>query len=67
MFVLRQRHLEAFNQTAMESFEDRILPVLYDKFPDECEQLGEQRVRGRIRRGVERAARATGRRVCRSA
>ena len=56
MFILRQQHLDAFSEAAKEGFEDRMVSLLYEKFPDECEQLGERGVRRRICTGVERAA-----------
>jgi hypothetical protein len=57
MFVLRQPHLDAFAQVARESFEDRVLPHLRERFAEECEELGDQKVRARIQDGIDRAAR----------
>jgi len=38
-----------------ETFEDRMVRHLAVKFPIECEELGEEKVRSRIRDGVTRA------------
>jgi hypothetical protein len=57
MFVMRQSHLEAFDEAVTEGFEDRMLGHLRARFPQECEELGEEGVRRRIRDGAKRAAR----------
>ena len=55
MFVLSQSHLDAFAAAAVENYEDRLLPFLQERYPEECEALSESGVRKRIRIGLERA------------
>ena len=57
MFVLRTQHIEAFEQGYREAFEDRMVRHVDAKFPVEFDKLGEDKVRRRIREGVERAER----------
>ncbi len=57
MFVVRQGHFDAFAESYNETFEDRMARHLPIKFPAQCDELGEQGLRRRIRDGVERAKR----------
>jgi len=57
VFILRKEHLDAFALAAREGFEDRTAAHLQSRFPQECEELGEEEVRERIREGIERAGR----------
>jgi hypothetical protein len=57
MFKLRQQHLDAFAAAYRESFQDHMIAHLREKFPDQCEELGEQKLRERIADGIERANR----------
>ena len=55
MLIMRHQHMEAFSRTAVESFEDRMVARLGIRFPAECEELGDEGVRERIRDGMERS------------
>lgn len=55
MFVLRPEHMEAFTQSCRETFEDQMATEVAIRFPGEYEELGEERVRQRIRDGMDRA------------
>ena len=57
MFVMRQNHLEAFEAGYRDTFEDHMVQHVAAKFPTEYEELGEERVRGRIEDGIKRAER----------
>ena len=57
MFIVKQRHKDAFAKTADEGFEDQMVIHLRQRFPAECEELGDSGVRRRIRDGIKRAAR----------
>lgn len=48
--------MDAFSRSAVETFEDRMVETLGARFPSECEELGEEGVRQRIRDGMERSA-----------
>jgi hypothetical protein len=56
MFVIRSQHMDAFSRSATETFEDRMVESLGARFPLECEELGEEGVRERIRDGMERSS-----------
>jgi len=56
MFILRQEHLDAFQRVSRESFEDRMMPHLRERYAAECEKLGDAGVRERIQDGIDRAA-----------
>ncbi|MFQ5462502.1 MAG: hypothetical protein ACE5E5_07730 [Phycisphaerae bacterium] len=55
MFTLRQAHIDATAAVYRVTFEDRMVRHLGVKFPSECEALGEEKVRDRIRDGVVRS------------
>lgn len=55
MFTLRQAHIDAMASKYRVTFEDRMVRHLAVKFPTECEELGEEKVRDRIRDGVTRS------------
>ena len=55
MFTLRQAHIDATAAVYREIFEDRMVRHLAVKFPTECEELGEEKVRDRIGDGVARS------------
>jgi hypothetical protein len=57
MFIMKDRHFEAFKRIAQQGFEDRLVIHVRDRFPAECDALGEDGVRDRIRDGIDRAAR----------
>jgi len=57
MFVMRQHHMEAFEEGYRETFEDRMVLHIQAKFPIEFQELGEEKVRSRIEEGIERAER----------
>lgn len=57
MFVMRQHHMEAFEEGYRETFEDRMVLHLEARFPSQFDELGEEKVRRRIQEGVDRAAR----------
>jgi hypothetical protein len=57
MFVMRQTHLDAFGQAAVQGFEDQMVVHLRARFPRECQELGEEKVRRRIQDGIKRAGR----------
>ena len=56
MFVMRKRHMDGFAKSAAETFEDRMVGQLNSRFPAECNELGDEGVRQRIRDGVDRSA-----------
>lgn len=55
MFTLRQAHIDATAAAYRGIFEDRMVRHLAVKFPTECDELGEQKVRDRIVDGVARS------------
>jgi hypothetical protein len=57
MLTLRQEHLDAFAACYRRTFVDHMVQHLKYKFPTQCEELGDQRIRARIADGVERAKR----------
>lgn len=56
MFVLRQQHFDAFAADAKTRFMDDMVADLQQRFPDECEKMGEPALRARITDGTARAA-----------
>lgn len=56
MFVLRQQHFDAFAADAKTRFMDDMVAHLKERFPDECEKMGEPALRARITDGTARAA-----------
>jgi hypothetical protein len=55
MFTLRAAHLRAFEQAALEQFEDRMAAHVREEFPEEWEGLGEATVRQHIGHGLAKA------------
>lgn len=55
MFVVREAHKTAFRQAAAESFEQRMLRDVLQRFPHTCARLGDAAVRERIRAGLKQA------------
>ena len=56
MFTIRQQHLAAFEQVALEQFEDTVAAHLQENFAEECAALGDSAVHELIAQGVGRAA-----------
>jgi rubrerythrin len=56
-FTLRQEHLDSFDAMYRETFEDRMLRDIAERFYPQFEAMGEEKVRDRICDGIERAAR----------
>ena len=55
MFVMSKALIDALAQSAREAFEDRMYMHVHKRFPNRCARLGEQKVRQRIREGMQRA------------
>jgi len=55
MFVLRPEHLEAFAQSYRDSFEDRMVREVDQRYPTKFDEMGEEAVRAQIRDGVDRS------------
>ena len=57
MFIVLKAQYSAFQRAAVDDFAERMVPHLFETFPDEADALGEAGVRALIRLGIERAAR----------
>ncbi len=57
MFTIRQAHMDAFSEASRGAFEERMVGHLRSRFPEQCQEAGEERVRQRINDGIKRAAR----------
>jgi hypothetical protein len=57
MFTLRQQHIDSFEAMYRETFEDRMVRDIAERFYPQFEAMGEEKVRDRISDGIERAAR----------
>lgn len=55
MLRIRPEQMAKLDQAAGRHFEDWMLGHLKDFFPEKCEQMGEDDVRGMIRHGMKRA------------
>jgi len=55
MFVIRREQTEAFRPAMMKSFECRVYAHLLRVFPEDCQVLGEEACRIRIRKGIQAA------------
>jgi len=55
MLRLRQEHIDAFEEMHRQTFEDRMVRDIAERFFSQYESLGDEKVRERIREGVERA------------
>lgn len=56
MFVLSDKHMEAFAKSQRDRFIDHMERHLESRFPDDCRKLGAKEVRKRIEEGIEGAA-----------
>ncbi len=56
MFTVRKQHLAAFEQAALEQFEDTMLAHLRETFSEECATLDEPALIKLIHLGIDRAA-----------
>jgi hypothetical protein len=55
MLTIRDEQMEALQEAAMRSFEQRMVLHLRQFFPEECRRAGEMRTLAAIRQGVQRA------------
>ena len=55
MFKLRQAHIDAFEEVHRQTFEDRMVRDIAERFFSQYESLGDEAVRERICDGMERA------------
>jgi hypothetical protein len=55
MWTIRQEQAEAFRQSALQKFEDEMVPLLQKLFPQTAQKLGEAGLRDVIRHGINRA------------
>ena len=53
---ISKNHMSGLRDAAVRDFENRMVPFLYEHFPEESEVLGEDGTRVRIRKGIHRAA-----------
>jgi hypothetical protein len=56
MLTLRQEQYDSLRQTALDAFVAKMVHHLGERFPEECERLGEASLRSLIRGGIERGA-----------
>ena len=56
MFRIRKAQMEALARAEEENFDDRLYENVRENFPEESEELGEEKTRATIRYGRERAA-----------
>jgi hypothetical protein len=57
MFIVLKTQYTAFQRAAVDDFAERMVPHLFETFPEEADALGEAGIRALIRLGIERAAR----------
>ena len=57
MFIVLKAQLAAFQRAAVDDFAERMVPHLFETFPDESDERGEAGIRALIRLGIERATR----------
>lgn len=55
MLIIRKEQIEAFEQAALENFENKMFAYLEKFFPKNCEVHGETKIREIIRYGIEEA------------
>ncbi len=55
MIHIRKEQMEAFDQAALESFEDRMVEHLAEHFPKHLGISGEECIRRVIRQGIEQS------------
>jgi hypothetical protein len=56
MLTIRKEQLAAFSPLGKQAFEDRMIVHLKKVFPEQCESLGEPKLRESIQYGTQRAA-----------
>ncbi len=55
MLMIRKKQMEVFEHYMCGQFEDRMVAHVHTHFPIKCQDLGDERLRTTIRKGVKRA------------
>ena len=55
MLTIRREQTEVFRQERLRTFLDSMVPFVSQYFPQQCQQLGDKRIREFVRYGIARA------------